>query len=125
MPGQLSAVDDGIVQLQGGTDNTVIGNLADQMRLVDIVNTAGQFRAQTVTNSAAAAQGAASVLTNRKSLWITPTTGTIYWGTSNAVTTATGSPIFNNQTMQFSVGPGITIYVIAVGSVNCRMVEMS
>jgi hypothetical protein len=95
------------------------------LRVADIINTAGQYRAQSVTTTAAEALGAATILANRKSLTITPTNGTVYWGFSNAVTTTTGSPIFKNQSMSFAIGANLHIYVIAAATTDCRMAEGS
>jgi hypothetical protein len=91
----------------------------------DIINVSGQYRAQSVTTSAAEALGAASILTNRKMLSITPTNGTIYWGFSNAVTISSGSPIFKNQTITFAVGPNVHIYIIAGATTDVRITEGS
>jgi hypothetical protein len=108
--------------------NSVPVTLASDQSAVtvqDIINVSGQYRAQSVTTTAAEALGAATILANRKMLSITPTNGTVYWGYSNAVTTATGTPIFKNQNMVFSVGPSVHIYVISAGTVDCRMAEGS
>lgn len=100
---------------------TVDGDL----RTADIVNTSGQYRAQSVTTTAAEALGAATILANRKSVTITPTNGTIYWGYSNAVTTSSGTPIFKNQCMSFAVGANVHVYVISASTVDCRISEGS
>jgi hypothetical protein len=95
------------------------------LRVADIMNTAGQYRAQSVTTTAAEALGGATILANRKSLTLTPTNGTIYWGFSNAVTITTGSPIFKNQSMSFAIGANLHIYVIAAATTDCRIAEGS
>lgn len=100
---------------------TANGNL----EVADIINVAGQYRAQSVTTTAAEALGAATILANRKSLSITPTNGIVYWGFSNAVTTTTGTPIFKNQTMSFAIGSALHVYVIAGATTDCRMTEGS
>lgn len=91
----------------------------------DVINTSSQYRAQSVTTSAAEAIGAASRLANRKLLTITPTNGTIYWGTSNAVTTATGQPLAANQTLTLAFTDNVPIYVIAASTVDARILEAS
>jgi hypothetical protein len=95
------------------------------LRVADIVNTAGQYRAQSITTTAAEALGAATILANRKSLTLTPTNGTIYWGFSNAVTTTNGTPIFKNQSMSFAIGANLHVYVIAAATTDCRIAEAS
>lgn len=100
---------------------------SDQSSLLvlDYINVTGQYRAQSVTTSAAEALGSASILTNRKMLSITPTNGIVYWGYSNAVTISSGVPIFKNQTVTFAVGPSIHIYLIAGSTIDCRITEGS
>lgn len=107
----------------GGSPADITAN--NDLQVADIVDTAGQYRAQSVTTSAAEALGAGSILANRKSLTITPTNGTIYWGYSNAVTTSSGTPIFKNQTVAFAVGSSVHIYVIAGSTTDCRITEAS
>lgn len=100
---------------------------SDQSSLLtsDIINVAGQYRAQSVTTTAAEALGASTILASRKSLTITPTNGIIYWGYSNSVTSTTGTPIFKNQTLAFAVGPSVHIYLISAGTIDCRITEGS
>lgn len=97
----------------------------NDLNVADIINTSGQYRAQSVTTSAAEALGAGSILVNRKSLTVTPTNGTVYWGFSNAVTTSTGTPIFKNQTMSWAIGSALHVYLIAGSTVDCRITEGS
>lgn len=111
------------VRLNDGTSSTSVFN--GQLNTDDILNTAAQYRAQSVTTTAALALGAASALANRKHLHITPTNGTIYWGYSSAVTTASGTPLFTNQTRDLTVGPNVTVYVISAGTVDARIAELS
>lgn len=91
----------------------------------DIVNVGSQFRAQSVTTTAAQALGAASVLTNRKFIQITPTNGVVYYGTSSSVTTTTGTPLFANQTLTASFGTVVQLWVISAGTVDVRVLECS
>lgn len=111
------------VRLNDGTNSTIVFN--GQLETADILNTSAQYRAQSITTTAALALGGGSALANRKALHITPTNGTIYWGYSSSVTTASGTPLFSNQTRDFSIGPNITVYVIAATTVDCRIAELS
>jgi hypothetical protein len=95
------------------------------LRVADIVNTSSQYRAQSITTTAAEALGAATILSNRKLLHITPTNGAIYWGYSSAVTTTTGSPLFPNNTLWLSVGANVHVYVIAAATTDSRIGELS
>ena len=108
-----------------GTQYPLSLTINSDLRVADIVNTAGQYRAQSVTTSATEALGGATILANRKMLSITPTNGIVYWGFNNSVTTTTGSPIFKNQQMTFAVGANVHIYVVASGTTDCRMSEGS
>lgn len=89
----------------------------------DVIQNAIQSRAQSITTTAATAMGGATVLANRKFISLTPTNGTIYYGASAAVTTATGIPVFANQTAVLSFGDGFNVFVIAAGTVDCRIME--
>lgn len=102
-----------------------INSINSQLETADILNTGSQYRAQSVTTTAALALGGSSALTNRKFLHITPTNGTIYWGYNSSVTTTTGSPLFANQTLFLSVGTNVTVYVISAGTVDSRIAELS
>lgn len=98
---------------------------ANSMPVVDILTTGAQYRAQSVTTSAALALGGSSALTDRKMLHITPTNGTIYWGYNSSVTTTTGTPLFTNQTLYLSIGTGVTVYVISATTTDARIAELS
>lgn len=111
--------------LTGGETTPVNSSATGELLVADTINTAGQFRAQSITTTASEALGAATILANRKMLSITPTTGTVYWGYSSVVTTITGTPIFKNQNMVFAVGPNVHIFLIAASTINCRIAEGS
>lgn len=103
----------------------VIASNQSAISVSDVLNTAGQSRAQAITTTAAEALGAATILTNRKILILTPTNGTIYWGFSNTVTTSSGTPIFKNQMVAIAVTSNVHVYVIAGSTVDCRIAEAS
>lgn len=103
----------------------VFNGNGNQLKTRDCLDTAGQNRAQSVTTTAAEALGAGTILLNRKMLSITPTNGTIYWGFTNAVTTATGNPIFKNSTFTISATDNLHVYVISAGTVDTRIAEAS
>lgn len=111
-------------RLEDGSGN-LISSTNNQLQTRDVLNTSGQNRAQSVTISAAEALGAGTILVNRKFLSITPTNGTIYWGFTNAVTTTTGTPIFKNQSYTIAATDNVHVYVIAAGTVDCRVAEGS
>lgn len=111
-------------QLQDNAGNALSSNNS-QLQVRDVINTAGQFRSQSITTTAAEALGGATILANRKFLSITPTNGTVYWGTANTVTTSTGTPIFKNQTVTLAFTDNVHVYVIAGSTTDSRMVEGS
>lgn len=111
-------------QLQDNSGNAINSNNS-QLQVRDVINTAGQNRAQSVTTSAAEALGAATILVNRKFVSMTPTNGIIYWGFVNTVTTSTGSPIFKNQTITIATTDNVHIYVIAAQTTDVRIAEGS
>lgn len=111
-------------RLNDGVGNS-IASINSQLQTRDVINVSSQYRAQSVTTSAAEAIGAASRLTNRKFISITPTNGTIYWGTNSSVTTTTGSPLFPNNTLFLSFTDNVPVYVIAGATVDVRILEGS
>lgn len=129
----------GVVTVQGASSGTPLPVIAftfdstgdalnsqnQNLFVADIINTGAQFRAQSVTTTAAEALGAASILTNRKYIQVTPTNGTVYYGTSNAVTTTTGTPLFMNQTLSISLSAAVHLWVISAGTVDLRVLEGS
>lgn len=97
----------------------------DQTVVADVIGVGSQYQAISVTTSASEAKGGSTHLLNRKVLSITPTNGTIYWGTNSSVTTVTGSPIFQNQTVVMSFAETITIFLIATTTTDVRIMEGS
>lgn len=99
----------------------------DQGSVADIINTSGVQGFLTVSTSAVEAIVSVSRLTNRKLLTIHndgPTT--IYWGYTNTVTTATGTPIFKNQLATWDIGDGLGVWLIAGTAGNTvRVTEAS
>lgn len=126
--GTIAATQSGTWTVNSHTQDgagAAITSINSQLETADILNTSSQYRAQSVTTTAAEALGAATILANRKFISITPTNGTIYWGTSNTVTTATGSPLIANSTLFLSVGVNIHIFVIAAATTDARILEAS
>lgn len=109
----------GVLSVQGA------GNTGIQLPSRDVINIGSQSRAQSVTTSAAQALGAASILVNRKFISITPTNGTVYYGTNSSVTTTTGMPLFANQTLTISFTDNVQLWVIAAATTDMRVMEGS
>lgn len=112
------------VRLNDGSGNSVL-SINNQLETRDVLNVSSQYRAQSITTTAGEALGAGTILANRKLLHITPTNGTIYWGYSNTVTTATGTPIFPNNTLWLTVTDNIHVFLIAATTIDSRIGEAS
>lgn len=113
----------GIMNIKDSIGNSV-ASLNSQLQTRDVLNTTVQNRAQSVTTSAAEALGGGTILVNRKLLSITPTNGIIYWG-ATGVTTASGSPIFPNNTAFFDVTDNVHIFLVAGSTTDARIAEFS
>jgi len=102
-----------------------LGTLADSKTLSDIItaidynsgiSAAGAVGTLTATTTASAAIAGGTALTNRKGLEIlNNSANVVYWGYTDAVTTATGMPIHPgiSKTFEFKPSVATAIYVIA------------
>lgn len=97
----------------------------NQLKVKDVIDTTAQYRAQSVTTTAAQALGASTILINRKTISITPTNGTIYWATNSSVTITTGIPLFAFQTLVLSFTDNVPVWIISAGTVDTRILEAS
>lgn len=115
------------IRIEGGSDNTNIGNTLDQLHVTDRANDNGIYGAISVGTTATAAKVGGSNLANRKTLTVFNNgSQSVYWGYSNAVTISNGTPIFKNQTVTFDHGPNITIWLIAPsGTQDVRVGEIA
>ena len=99
----------------------------DQSAVADVINLDGVQGSLSVTTSVVEAKVGASRLEYRKLLTVFndgPTT--VYWGYTNAVTAATGTPLFKNQLATWDIGDGLGIWLIsATGSNTVRVTEAS
>jgi hypothetical protein len=110
----------------GITDsNSTYGN--DEQLISDVFNNAGLQAALSVGATAIEAKCGVSVLPDRKVLTVFNNSNTIvYWGYTNAVTIATGTPIFKSQLYTWTAGVNMHIYLIAGSAGNdCRVTEVS
>lgn len=108
-----------------GTFDTVKQTNSNELQMADIVDGGGLQGAITVGTTAVAIRVGGSNLANRKRLtFINNGTQTLYWGYTNAVTTASGTPIMRNQPVSDSWGPNTTIWIIATsGTHDVRVTE--
>lgn len=115
------------IQVGGKDGNGNLQSIATDVngQVFDIANVSSQYRSISVSTTAVQALGAATTLANRKLIVITPTGGTVYWGTSNAVTTSSGFPLFANQTLSLAFGVNIQVYLIAASATSVMVLEAS
>lgn len=113
-----------VVNNNDGAGNA-LGSTNNQLQTRDVINVSSQYRAQSVTTTAAEALGASTILVNRKLIMITPTNGIIYWGTNSSVTSVTGSPIFPNSTLSLSFTDNLHVFLIGTATTDVRIMEAS
>lgn len=107
-----------------GVTGTPIGSSSNGDAFVrDSINTSSLNAAISVTTSAIEAKVGTSRLTSRKLLSITPTNGTVYWGSTSAVTIASGTPIFKNQCVTMAFTDNVAVWLIGVAATDVRIVE--
>jgi len=127
--------------LRGATNGTLIGNVADALKITGPVQDGGGSLTTddglssggvngslslVIANTQYEAKVGVSRLSNRKSLVITALDD-MYWGFSNTVTTATGTPLFKNQQIVFAINPDsntFQVWLVASGaSKSARITE--
>jgi hypothetical protein len=114
----------------GGQDSTgklqaAKSAVSGELFVKDIIDVSSQYQAVSCTTTSQEAKGAATHLTARKMILITPTDGTIYWGTTSTVTITTGTPIFKNQTIALAFSENVPVWIISASAVNVRILEAS
>jgi hypothetical protein len=98
----------------------VASTTTGELKTVDVVSTGtGTQAALTVGTSSVQVKVGGSPLVNRKIVTLFNNgNSTIYWGWSIGVTTATGTPIFKNQQISWSVSSTQLVFVIAGSAGN-------
>lgn len=106
----------------GSFDNTYFD---DSPKVADVLSQGGIEGSFTVGTTALSLKVGASILEGRKSLTLLNNSNvTMYWGYTNAVTTSTGTPIFKNQFVTWSVADSQPVYIIAgTAGNNARITE--
>ena len=109
-----------------GVTGTPTGSSANGDLFVrDSINSSSTNAALSVTATAVEAKVGALRLTNRKFISITPTNGTIYWGSTSAVTVSSGTPVFKNQCITMAFTDNVAVWLIGVATTDVRIVEGS
>ena len=102
-----------------------INSYNSQLDTADIINTGISSGSITVGTTSVAARVSSSNLANRKMQMISPSTYTVYMGSTSAVTTATGIPIYPGQVVSFAFSTNVTPYLIAATSGTVNIFEAS
>lgn len=99
---------------------------AGQLKIKDSLNVAAPYGAISVSTTAIEAKVGASRLVNRKMIYITPTTGAVWFGSDSSVTILTGTKIFKDQTYPLPFTDNIPVFLIsAIVAVDVRIMEGS
>jgi len=109
-----------------GAEQTPVKSTANgDLNVNDMLDNGGVQGAISVSTTAVAVRVGGSNLANRKALTAHNNgTATLYWGYTNAVTTATGTPLMRNQFAVWDAGPNTTIWIIAAsGTHDVRVTE--
>jgi hypothetical protein len=103
-----------------GVEQTpVASTLKGDLQTTDILLGPGVQGTLTVGTSPVEVKVGVSALANRKLVTLSNTSNSdIYWGYTNAVTTATGTPIVKNQQDNWDISDTATIFVVAGSAGN-------
>jgi hypothetical protein len=91
----------------------------------DVLEQAGAYKSLTVSTTAVELKVGATVLAARQAVTIMPIDRDIFWGYDSSVTVANGTKIFKGQFLMLPIGPAVSIYLIAAGSTDVRVGELS
>lgn len=100
--------------IKGGTDNTLIGNVADQQKVDDVARTAAVYGELTVGTSPVELKVGVSALANRKYITMRPKDSGIYFGYNNSVTITSGTKLFKDEFLILPIG--VSVWLIADAS---------
>lgn len=108
----------------GGTESTYVqASDTQDIRSADCLHSGGLQAVISVSTTAVLLKVGASNLDNRKLITALPD-GTIYWGYTSGVTSATGTPIYKDQNTWWSADDTCNVYLIASsGTKNVRVTE--
>jgi hypothetical protein len=112
-------------KITDGTDTVKVTTNSD-LSVSDGLRNGGVYGAVTLTtaNTAYEAKVGVARLSNRKSLTITALDD-MFWGYDSSVTTSTGTPLYKNQQIFFSIDPDSTFQVWLVASANTKSARIT
>ena len=98
----------------GSETTPVSSNGNGKLNTAEISNNGGTQGSLTVGTTSVELKVGGSALTDRISATAyNDGSQIVYWGYTSGVTISTGTPIFKKQLVQWSVGPGTSIYLIS------------
>lgn len=111
----------------GGIETNFVNSTSNgDLQAADLLQGAGVQGTLTVGTTAVELKVGGSVLTNRKAAGLTNTSNsTIYWGYTNAVTTANGRPLQKNADADWDISDSASIWLIAASAGNVIKVNES
>lgn len=114
------------VKITDGTDTALVTANSD-LKVVDGLRNGGTYSSLSVptANTPVEAKVGASRLTNRKCLIITPNNAGMFWGLDSSVTTTSGQPLSNGQSITFEIDPDSSFAVFLVGSTNGKTANIT
>lgn len=95
-----------------------------QLKVLDGINSVS-YGPISVTTTPIEAKVGVTRLANRKIVYITPTTGPVWWGSDSSVTVLTGTRIYKGQTYPLPFTDNVSVYLISLLPVDVRIVEGS
>lgn len=113
-------------KITDGTDTAAVTANSD-LKVSDGLRNGGVYSQLSVptANTPVEAKVGAARLTNRKCLVITPNNAGMFWGLDGSVTTTTGQPLSNGQSITFNIDPDSTFAVFLVGSTNNKTANIT
>jgi hypothetical protein len=110
-------------KIQGGTNNTNIGNIGDNLKFTEVLSTIANINLNVTTTAVEAKVGALPVV-GRKLLVITNLgPQTIYYGDA-AVTASNGQVLVKNQTVSIPCTESLSVFLRAAnGTQDVRVAE--
>lgn len=107
-------------KITDGTDTALVTTNGEQ-KVIDGLRNGGVYGnlVLTTANTTYQAKVGSNPLTNRKSLTIVALDD-MYWGYDSSITTSTGTPLYKNQSIIFSIDPDSTFQVWLVANANSK-----
>jgi len=122
----LDTVTDTFVAVRVDQSGNLITNPGSGSTLptIEFLNTSATFGARSASAVITASVVAGTNQSGRRLLTILPFDGDVFYGFTSDVTTATGTPIFQQEKISLPYGSAITVFVVpSTGTVNLRITE--